>query len=260
MGALNHLLVEDRVIQGEGTNVKSWLETFSQNPLFSLNIESWNAKRIVIVAPHPDDEILGCGGLIQQLAHQNCEIVILAVTNGTLSHPESKKYSSEDLNQLRPQESLMALQSLGVAQQTQHITLNLTDGQVHMQTDQLWQSLNQIIQDEDILICTYSGDGHPDHEAVGRTVEKFSKIKKLTCLQVLIWAWHWASPLDSRIDWQRGRAYLLTDEQLSKKRRAILQFKTQIESDETTGQEAILSSVVIERLLMPYEVYLSESF
>lgn len=260
MDALNHHLVKDRVIQGEGTSVKSWLAALSQKPLLSLDIESLHAKRIVIVAPHPDDEILGCGGLIQQLAHQNCEIVILAVTNGTQSHPKSKKYSPEDLNQRRPQESLMALQALDLTQQTQRIALNLTDGQIHVQTDQLWQSLNQIIQDNDVLICTYSADGHPDHEAVGRTVEKFSKLKKLACLQVLIWAWHWASPLDPRIDWQRARAFLLTDAQLNKKRQAILQFKTQIESDETTGQEAILPSAVIERLLMPYEVYLIESF
>jgi hypothetical protein len=67
-------------------------------------------------------------------------------------------------------------------------------------------------------------------------------------------------PLDPRIDWHRAKAYKLTKEQLAKKHEAILQFKTQIEVDQSTGKAAILSPNTISRLLMPYEVYLSDSF
>ncbi len=37
-----------------------------------------------------------------------------------------------------------------------------------------------------------------------------------------------------------------------------MQFKSQIEADESTGNAAILSPSIIERLLMPWEVYLCE--
>ncbi len=38
-------------------------------------------------------------------------------------------------------------------------------------------------------------DGHPDHEAVRKTVQAFAEARDLLCLHVLIWAWHWAEPL-----------------------------------------------------------------
>ncbi|MGE8551341.1 MAG: PIG-L deacetylase family protein, partial [Acinetobacter calcoaceticus] len=81
------------------------------------------------------------------------------------------KYPPDQLNILRPQESLAALKSLGVADSTEHVELNLLDGQIHFQTNQLWQSLDKLIQADDILICSYALDGHPDHEAVGKTVQ-----------------------------------------------------------------------------------------
>ena len=153
---------------------------------------------------------------MQQLIALNCKILVLAVSNGTQSHPNSTKYSPDQLNILRPQESLAALNCLGVAESTEHIELNLLDGQIHLQTDQLWQSLGKLVQADDILICSYEFDGHPDHEAVGKTVQAYATAKQLLCLHVLIWAWHWAEPLDPRIDWHRAKAFSLTQEQLTK--------------------------------------------
>ncbi|MBJ9955617.1 PIG-L deacetylase family protein [Acinetobacter courvalinii] len=258
MGTLNHPLVEDRIIEGLGTSKAQWLHSFEQQPLSPLNLEKFQSKRIVIVAPHPDDEILGCGGLMQQLITLNCRLLILAVSNGTQSHPHSTKYTPEQLDQIRPQESLAALECLGVAEHAQRIALNLPDGQVHLHQQQLWQQLDKLVQAEDILICSYAQDGHPDHEAVGKTVQAFASAHDQHCLHVLIWAWHWARPLDPRIDWQKARAYRLTEPQLIKKGQAIMQFKSQIEADESTGQAAVLSPAIIDRLLMPWEVYLCE--
>ncbi|HFX6304708.1 PIG-L deacetylase family protein [Acinetobacter nosocomialis] len=260
MGTLTHPLVEDRVISGEGTPKFKWLEAFKTHPLDGLNLQLFRSKRVVIVAPHPDDEVLGCGGLMQQLVEQNCHIVILAVSNGTQSHPHSVKYTPDQLNDLRPQETLAALNTLGISAFSERIGLNLMDGQIHLQTDQLNQALSQIVQPEDILICSYALDGHPDHEAVGKTVQAFAEARDLLCLHVLIWAWHWAEPFDTRINWSKAKAYALTENQLIKKHQAVMQFKTQLEADESTGNSAVLSSSAISRLLMPYEVYLSDSF
>ncbi|EPM97523.1 hypothetical protein A259_30857, partial [Pseudomonas syringae pv. actinidiae ICMP 19070] len=43
--------------------------------------------RAVIIAPHPDDEILGCGGLMSQLAQLQRNLLLISVTDGTASHP-----------------------------------------------------------------------------------------------------------------------------------------------------------------------------
>jgi LmbE family N-acetylglucosaminyl deacetylase len=42
-------------------------------------------ERILVVAPHPDDEALGCGGLIQQAVANGADVHVLLMTNGDAS-------------------------------------------------------------------------------------------------------------------------------------------------------------------------------
>jgi LmbE family N-acetylglucosaminyl deacetylase len=41
-----------------------------------------SAKRVLVVAPHPDDESLGCGGLIASLAQKGCRFYVVFTTDG----------------------------------------------------------------------------------------------------------------------------------------------------------------------------------
>jgi hypothetical protein len=67
-----------------------------------------------LVAPHPDDETLGCGGAIAMLRSLKCDVCVLVISNGTLSHPNSQKYPAPVLQALRESETLEALTMLGV--------------------------------------------------------------------------------------------------------------------------------------------------
>lgn len=257
----NHPIVGDRVIEGDGTSQEAWQNWVGLQDLTQLEItKSFTPyQRVCIFAPHPDDEVLGCGGLLQQLAANGNPIVLIHVTNGTQSHPNSQIYSQESLDTIRPQESVKALEVLGVANQVTTMALNLADGNVFAQQDQFHQELSAIIQPEDILITTFINDGHPDHEATGQVVASFAKQQHLACYQVLIWAWHWAKPGDSRIPWHCAMRVNLTTEQLQRKLQAITCFKSQITADDSTGSPPILSAKAIARISQPWEVYLYES-
>lgn len=258
MDIIKHDIVDDRVIFGDGTSTQVWenWQGLQQLPALDLKHAFPQQRRVCILAPHPDDEILGCGGLIQQLIAQGNPILIIAVTNGTASHPYSKQYTAQDLDQLRPQETLAALAHLGATDQVQRIALNLPDGQVYQQKNSLYLALENIIQDQDILVATFAQDGHPDHEGTGKIAEKFARDHGLVCYQVLIWAWHWAKPNDERIPWQRAQRLDLSSHQQHKKRQAIDHFKTQIERDPTTMNAPILSQQAIERICKAWEVYI----
>ncbi|PKG35492.1 PIG-L deacetylase family protein [Psychrobacter sp. Sarcosine-3u-12] len=257
----NHPIVGDRVIEGDGTSQEAWQNWVGLQDLPRFDIAKSFAphQRVCIFAPHPDDEVLGCGGLLQQLAANGNPIVLIHVTNGTQSHPNSQIYSQESLDTIRPQESVKALEVLGVANQVTTMALNLADGNVFAQQDQFHQELSAIIQPEDILITTFINDGHPDHEATGQVVASFAKQQHLACYQVLIWAWHWAKPGDSRIPWHCAMRINLTTEQLQRKLQAITCFKSQITADDSTGSPPILSAKAIARISQPWEVYLYES-
>lgn len=71
-------------------------------------------ERIVVVAPHPDDESLGCGGLIASARRRDIVVWVIFVTDGTGSHRHSPTVSSARLAALRRREALHALAVLGV--------------------------------------------------------------------------------------------------------------------------------------------------
>ena len=258
MDVIKHEIVDDRVIMGDGTDAQTWQhwQGLQQLPVLDIKTAFPKGRRVCILAPHPDDEILGCGGLIQQLVAQGNPIVIIAVTNGTASHAHSTQYSASDLNDLRPQETKAALHVLGVAEQVKRVALNLPDGQVYQQKNSLYLALEHIIQEHDILVATFAQDGHPDHEGTGKIAEKFARDHGLLCYQVLIWAWHWAVPNDARIPWSRAQRLELSLTEQQKKRDAMDCFKTQIEVDPTNLNPPILSTHAIERICQVGEVYI----
>lgn len=261
MGTIDHPLVGDRVIEGTGTSSDTWQNWHGLHELslLSTDIHFPRSQRVCLFAPHPDDEILGCGGLIQQLSAQGNEIVLISVTNGTQSHPDSQLYSPNDLNVLRPLETQAALTALNLAHPVRQIALQLDDGAVHLQKNELMAQLSQIIQTEDILVAPFVHDGHPDHEATGQVVQEFATKHGLRCYQVLIWAWHWAVPNDTRIPWQQALKLKLSPRQQQLKRQAASCFSSQLTADPTTGQPAVLSFQTIERITQPWEVYIDGS-
>ena len=258
----NHPIVGNRVIEGDGTSQEDWQNWsgLQDLPRFDIAKNFAPHQRVCIFAPHPDDEVLGCGGLLQQLAANGNPIVLIHVTNGTQSHPNSQIYSQESLDIIRPQESVKALEVLGIAHQVKTIALDLTDGNVFSQQDQFQQKLTSIIRHNDVLVTPFMHDGHPDHEATGLVVASFAKQHHLACYQVLIWAWHWAKPADNRIPWHHAMRVDLTTEQLQRKIEAIACFESQITADESTGTPPILSAQTIARISQPWEVYLYESY
>lgn len=256
-----HPIVGDRIIEGEGTSQDAWENWTGLQHMSRLDVATSfpSQQRVCLFAPHPDDEILGCGGLLQQVVANGNEILLIYVTNGTQSHPNSQIYSQDKLNIIRPQESLEALKVLGIDHQVTTISFDLTDGNVFAQQDEFHIKLADIIQPNDILVTPFIHDGHPDHEATGQVVASFAKQHTLACYQVLIWAWHWAKPADSRIPWSHAVRVNLNAKQLHRKTAAIACFKSQIEGDESTGNPPILSAQTIARIGQPWEVYLYES-
>ena len=69
---------------------------------------------VVVVAPHPDDESLGCGGILALLAETGRGPHIITMTDGSRSHPGSTAYPATRLAALREGETLAALAALGL--------------------------------------------------------------------------------------------------------------------------------------------------
>lgn len=83
-------------------------------------------RGVVAVAPHPDDETLGCGGLLALAARAGVPVAVAYVTDGAGSHPGSRAWPPARLAALRREEARRACHVLGVSRPPCH--LGLPDG------------------------------------------------------------------------------------------------------------------------------------
>lgn len=258
-----HPIVEDRVIAGDGTTAATWQNWAGLHELPCLDIATQFAasRRVCVLAPHPDDEIAGCGGLLQRLTHQGNPLTIIHISHGSKSHPNSRLYPEAKLAQIRLLESQLAAATLELPQDISRICLNFSDGDLSAELPHIVERLSQLVRPQDILITPLLHDGHPDHEATAKAAEQImhhhGKTLGLNWYQVLIWAWHWAEPADCRIPWQQARQLALLDDERALKRLALQCFTSQTQPDASTGQAPILPPHVLERFDRLPEVYLS---
>ena len=68
----------------------------------------------LVLAPHPDDESLGCGGLIAACCAAGRPPVVAVLTDGSGSHPGSRAYPPASLAAIRKAEVTAAVGHLGM--------------------------------------------------------------------------------------------------------------------------------------------------
>lgn len=167
----------------------------------------------VVIAPHPDDESLGCGGTIALLRDAGLPVHVVFVSDGTLSHPNSKKYPAEKLRELRETEALAALKILKVDQADASF-MRLKDRSVPNPGEAGFEpAVLQILQiliplKPDTVLVTWKNDPHPDHRASWQIVNQAvaDLEKKPRILQYLIWIWELGNHADLIVN-QHNKLY-----------------------------------------------------
>lgn len=76
------------------------------------DLRQWRST--IVFAPHPDDEALGCGGLLTLLRQRDLDVHVVFVSDGAMSHPNSRRYDRRARVALREAEALAACAVLGV--------------------------------------------------------------------------------------------------------------------------------------------------
>ncbi|KAA8697523.1 LmbE-like protein [Pseudomonas caricapapayae] len=242
---------------GQGTPLATWNASarLRSVPAITADLLVPTNCRAVIIAPHPDDEVLACGGLMSQLAQLERNLLLISVTDGTASHPGSTLWPVDRLAETRPQESAEALDRLEIPRaRLEWLRCGLQDGAVAGSEEWLVAFLEQHLGPADVVFATWAEDGHGDHEAVGRASAKACATTGAQLHEVPIWAWHWAAPEDERLPWDRARKLLLDPLTLARKRNAAQAFASQLQGDPAIGLAPILPAAVLERLLQPFEV------
>jgi len=139
-------------------------------------VERPPGQRILVLAPHPDDESIGCGGTIARWVGAGAAVRVVVLTDGRQGDPEMKRRPSGDpvrreaetaLARTRREEVLAALAVLGVAE---HDLLALPDGAL---TDSVAAAAPRIADilagwRPDLVALPFLTDRHADHFATNR--------------------------------------------------------------------------------------------
>jgi LmbE family N-acetylglucosaminyl deacetylase len=201
-------------------------------------------SHIVVVAPHPDDETLGAGGLIFTCARAS-RVTVISVTDGEAACPEVPA-----LDGVRRRELVSAMRRLELAP-ADIFRLGLPDGGVAAHEIELTESLMECIPDGAVIVAPFEFDGHPDHEAVARACRSVARHGGFTLVRYPIWAWHRGS---AELFEERGRVrFMLDDRAREAKRRALSEHRSQLE-DRPGG--AIVPAHVLDYFSQSYEVFL----
>lgn len=249
--------MRDNPIVGQGTSLQQWQGSRRLAELPAIDVLDLVplGSRAVIIAPHPDDEVLGCGGIMQLLAAAGRPLQLISVTDGSASHPGSQRWTVERLSVVRPQESAEALRRLGLPMHSlKWLRGGFTDTQVAAQETGLSEFIASYLHTSDVVFTTWRQDGHSDHEAVGRASVEAARRVGATCHELPVWTWHWATPEDASVPWERARKILLLPTHIARKRHAAHAFASQLEGDRDVGLGPVLAPYVLDRLLQPFEV------
>jgi len=120
------------------------------------------ARRVLVVAPHPDDEAVGCGGYLCRLAGRGAVIDVLFVTDGGGDAMGRTEPAAARVR--RVEESRRAGRILGLRRL---IYWCLPDGRldaIHPPLERLRMLVDQA--DPDVLLVPHRAEAHPDHAAV----------------------------------------------------------------------------------------------
>src|SRR5262245_44288685 len=91
-------------------------------------IEDWTGKTIMVVTPHPDDDLFGCGGTMALLAKNKNKIIVVIYTNDNKGSFDLEM-TSERLARIRKSEEEAACETLGVPKEN-IIWLGYNDGEL----------------------------------------------------------------------------------------------------------------------------------
>ncbi len=175
--------------------------------------------RAVILAAHPGDEVLACGGLLQLLSQCGRALQLISVTDGQVS--PSGASSPESHSVACAMESTDSLRRLGIPLvQLKTIRGRFQAGDLENQEKALLDFLMRHLRPNDVVFSPWRGDGSADHEAVGRVAQSCTTMLAARQVEMPLSAWRGTAADDPRIPWWRARKLSLDIPALARKRHA----------------------------------------
>jgi LmbE family N-acetylglucosaminyl deacetylase len=232
-----------------------------QLPIYS--VAQIVSESVLVVAPHPDDETLGCGGAIALLRQLGVSVWVLVISDGTQSHPRSVKYPALKLRSLRESETRSAMDILGV-ESSQVRFLQLPDGDVpDCRDDPAVEPCCDVLKTlmPAIVFVPWRDDPHPDHRATWNLLDAALERGNLAPRVIEYPIWDWDSEQRRPYNGEPMMAWRLDiTAVLAQKENAIAAYRSQTTAlidDDPQGFR--LTPQMLANFTHPWELYLERN-
>ncbi len=230
-------------------------------PVAALNDIIGNGTCLVL-APHPDDESLGCGGLIAACCAAGRPPVVAILTDGAASHPGSRACPPDRLRLLRAREAHEAMMILGLPL-NRLIFLGQQDGAAPHEGPRFTSVVEMVCalvrreRDCETILAPWLQDPHCDHESAALIAAAVAEACGIRHLSYPVWGW--TLPPDAQIEAPAPSGLRLDISEFQAfKQRAIHAHKSQygrMITDDPAGFQ--LPAGLLAAFEPPYETFLS---
>lgn len=144
----------------------------------------------LVLAPHPDDESLGCGATIARKRAAHADVWIVCASDGRGSHPRSALPPGR-MAELRADELVQAAARLGVVRERVRF-LGHHSGTLHQHVDTLADQIRDLVRESGVreVLVTWIRDPHPDHRALSIAARMaVADRPDVRLLEYPIWGW-----------------------------------------------------------------------
>jgi LmbE family N-acetylglucosaminyl deacetylase len=148
----------------------------------------------LVLAPHPDDESLGCGGLIAACVAAGRAPLVVILTDGAGSHSHSRVYGPVRLRAVRADEARAAVAHLGLPPARVAFLEEPDSAAPHdgPRFAAVVAKLLRLVRREaacTAILAPWRHDPHCDHEAAALTAAAAGEAAGIGVLAYPIWGW-----------------------------------------------------------------------
>ncbi len=202
------------------------------------------SQTLVVVAPHPDDEVIGFGGVLFDHNAVGGSVLVVTVTDGDAFDPSATEQGRRSAAARRRAEQLDGLAVIGITED-RVVRCGVPDGHVAEHLRDLEAHVRRILlgcaSDRGVLVVVpWRADGHPDHVATNRAVRRsLGRHGRNALFEVPIWSWHHRHDISP--EWSSLSCVPISDAARSAKRAALSCHRSQLRPL-SGGRPAILSA------------------
>jgi LmbE family N-acetylglucosaminyl deacetylase len=196
----------------------------------------------VVLAPHPDDEVIGCGALLAAAVRSGVTPSIVFITDGSGSHPRSRAFPRDVLVALRQHEACTAAEILGIGLTRVHF-MGLRDTAAPHGGSAFAGAVERIVdiarlREKPVILAPWSYDPHGDHLAVAKMAARAAMVMGVRHLSYVVWGWtlpHDQELGDLRVEGWRLRMRNIDHDQKWRAMNAYKSQTTNLIDDDPTG-------------------------